>query len=139
MISIVAAAALGCERKPERAPGGPCTLSLATHCKSGGCESFSVRAAELRAEVARHVASGSCLARASIGSCGAFRYVESSDGYQGKIDYFDAAGEHVAAELFSDMGYCDGGSARATAGPVPSCTRVASETLCPRADASARP
>lgn len=123
--------------KPAPAARAPtCAVSLVEHCGPRGCPSFETRAAELRTQVAAHYDAGSCLSRAAIGTCGELQYVEYSDGYHGRTDYFDASGKQVAGEEWSDIGSCDGKADKAIAGALPSCTPKPREILCPRPDSA---
>jgi hypothetical protein len=131
-LAMVAAGACKSDKpKPAPPPGSTCTIALADHCGGGGCPTFEARVAELRAQVGAHYEAGSCLTRAVIGTCADLKYVESSDGYHGKTDYFDRAGHQLAGEQWSDIGSCDGTAAKAVAGTLPSCIPTPTEILCP--------
>lgn len=134
LVALLTPACKGSKPRPKPAPppGSICTVPLAEHCGKRGCPTFEARAAELRSTVGAHYDAGSCLTRATIGSCGDLKYVESSDGYYSRTDYFDSTGKQVAGEGWSDIGSCDGTASKAIAGTLPSCAQKPTEVLCPR-------
>ncbi|MBI3201124.1 MAG: hypothetical protein HYZ29_06230 [Myxococcales bacterium] len=119
-----------CGRKTRGpASDSSCTRDLVKYCAEGGCASFEKRSAELRDQVAAHRDGGSCLSRASIGTCGDYKYVDFSDGFHGRTAYFDSTGRQVAAVMSTDI--IDECKGKVVAGTAPTCTLAPTETMCP--------
>jgi hypothetical protein len=68
---------------------------------------------------------GTGCSNASIGRCGAARYIEFSDGFIAFEEYFDASGAMIAAYTRSDIDPAGGWY-----GPVQSCERISDVVLC---------
>ena len=93
---------------------------LETYCKDEPCRRYEDAVAKLE----RLAQPGSYCITAETGSCGEFRYVEYSGGYQGYTQYFRASGPMVGARTWSDV------EPRRDLGTVPSCKPIVERRLC---------
>jgi hypothetical protein len=117
----------------SNSPRADCARPLADYCGNAPCTTYENEAQRLRALIARYNDSG-CLLVAQIGECGSFRVVSQSDGYVGRVTYFDGNGALVGVKASSDTNeYCNGNAFGATYGSVPTCTLKVTQDLCAHA------
>lgn len=104
-----------------------CELPLSTYCSEQNCQSFLDAAVAARALVSRT----GMWSTADIGTCDAFTYVRRAAWYMSEIEYYDASGKLIGAEVGVDnLGqFCDGKSGYARYGNVPACTLAAREII----------
>jgi hypothetical protein len=102
-------------------------MPLSAYCAQNPCGSFSDATIAARALASRaEIWSG-----ADIGVCGAFTYVHRGAWYMSELEYYDASGALVGAEVRVDnLGqFCDHKSGAANYGKIPACTLRASEII----------
>jgi hypothetical protein len=76
---------------------------LDAYCNGAQCPNYAASAAEAAAEPQEPNGLLGCF-RAVVGRCGDLRFTEIGDGFVGRTEYFNAAGELVAAHSLSDVG-----------------------------------
>lgn len=115
------------KRAADNARDWLCFGPLEAMCRNGPCADYDESAAEVR----RLGATGRCV-RAEVGTCGGLRFTAISDGFVGRTEYFDAAGELVAARTFTDVVMnpeCPGWAHR---GERVACSEVPTANYCAR-------
>jgi hypothetical protein len=101
------------------APREGCDRVLREVCGEESCATF-----DSAAHFARARREPGCI-NGAIGTCGPFRYVEKSSGFDGLEAYFDEKGDRVALVESNDTV-----PTPCVAGVVPTCTKLATEQLC---------
>jgi hypothetical protein len=76
---------------------------LDAYCGGAQCPGYAASAAEAAAAPNQPHPWRSCF-RAVVGTCGDLRFTDVGSGLVGRAEYFNAAGELVAARSFSDDG-----------------------------------
>ncbi|MFO0668134.1 MAG: hypothetical protein U0235_00715 [Polyangiaceae bacterium] len=129
LVPVVALALACCSRSESRtgtmdaAPPSRGDAGVSARCGAAPCPDYATEVARIR-KLATPGQGPGC-SRASIGRCGAARYVEFSDGFSGFEEYFDVTGAMVAVHSRADID--PGGS---WYGPAQLCERRADEVLC---------
>jgi hypothetical protein len=95
---------------------------VSAHCGAAPCRDYPTAAAHIR-KLATPGQGPGC-SNASIGRCGAARYIHFSDGFITREEYFDASGAMIAAYTASDI---DPGG---WYGPAQSCEKLPEVVLC---------
>jgi hypothetical protein len=140
LLSLTACGARRCDRGSVVVPvdSGPpeCHLALYRHC-NGPCKSYAAVLAELRDPRSPGRAP---YGRIVVGSCSGGHYVLRSVWYMTHVEYFNEAGEMIAATESADNAqYCDGHFFSARFGSVPSCPHVPTEVIVGTDGADASP
>ena len=115
------------KRAADNAREWSCFGPLQAAC-NGRCPNYDDSVAEVR----RFAARGRLCLRAEVGTCGGLRYTTISFGLGGRTEYFNAAGELVAARTFTDVVMnpeCPGWAHR---GERVACSEVPTANYCAR-------
>jgi hypothetical protein len=96
---------------------------VSAHCGAAPCRDYQTAAAHVR-KLATPGQGPGC-SDASIGRCGAARYIHFSDGFSTFEEYFDASGAMIAAHTTADIDPAGGWY-----GPAQVCERLPDVVLC---------
>jgi hypothetical protein len=104
-----------------------CELPLSVYCAEQTCQPFSDAAVGARALVSRT----GIWSSVDIGACDAFTYVHRGAWYMSELEYYDASGKLIGADVGVDnlSQFCDGKSGHARYGKIPACTLVPHEII----------
>ena len=118
----VAACAKSAPEPASPLQGGACFHSLDEYCAARHCDTYDEAAAQARKPV-----EAGALYRFSIGTCGAYRFVQVLEGAGMSDEIFDASGKLVFSSSVADAPMCEG-EFSSTLGKTPACERVVVES-----------
>jgi hypothetical protein len=120
---------------PKGAPRDVCGVAVDRICGRGECSAYDLTLTVVRDDHVWGPRGPGCLS-GEAGTCGPYRYVSFSSGFDGFTAYFDDTGKLVGLQASADTAQfrCPnaGPSMEGTWGIVPSCTKARTVDLCPR-------
>lgn len=132
LLTLVLLSLASCSRCETRSPAvdaGPSPPArprsrgpVSAQCGAAPCRDYSTATADIRKRATPGQGTG--CSNASIGRCGAARYIHFSDGFITFEEYFDASGAMIAAYTHSDI---DPGG---WYGPEQFCEKLPEVVLC---------